>query len=180
MNKRFFVAGLHVDYRRENITLQALIITKNFLFVDVYRTWENLDFDAMIKNVNSCRILKQLKRIYYDKYALSSIICKKLDDRFMPIAMDNSKRCDMVETVKFWDTVISCGTSSLFLKQCRFLHKCKNSQGEVISYPLSDIFTGNAEAFSLAVYGSRNIITKHAKKLKQVKLQSNKNKLNSK
>ena len=168
MNKRFFVAGLHVDYRRENITLQALAISEKALTVHLYRTWKNLDFDAMIKNVNSCRVLKKLQIIYYDKYALSSIVCKKLDDRFMPIPMDNRKRNEMVETVKFWDTVISCSTSSLFRRQCRFLHVCKNFQGEVIFYPPSHVFTSNVEAFSLAIYGSRNIIAKHTKKLKHV------------
>jgi len=168
MSIRFFVAGLYVDYRRENITLQALVITENVLAAHLYRTWENLDFDAMIKNVNSCRVLKMLQRIYYDKYALSSIICKKLDERFRPIAMDNHKRCDMVETVKFWVPVISRTRESPFFKQCRFLHTCENSQGEVIYYPTSEIFTGNAEAFSLAVYGSRNIIAKYTKKPKKV------------
>lgn len=180
MSKRFFVAGLHVDYRRENITLQALVISENVLTVHLYRIWENLDFDAMIKNVNSCCLLKSLQSIYYDKYALSSIICKKLDDRFVPIAMDNHKRNEMVETVKFWIPVIYRSKDSPFFKQCSFLHKCENSQGEVVYYATSEIFTGNAEALSLAVYGSRNIIAKHTKKLKQVKLQSNKNKLNSK
>ena len=167
MSKRFFVAGLHVDYRRENITLQALVISEKALTVHLYRTWENLDFDAMIKNVNSCHLLKSLQSIYYDQYSISGIICKKLDDRFIPIAMDNHTRCEMIETVKFWESVISC-TNTPFLKQCRFLHKCMNSQGEVIFYPPSDVFTGNVEAFSLAVYGAKNIIAKHTKKLKHV------------
>ena len=168
MSIRFFVAGLYIDYRRENITLQALVITENVLTAYLYRTWDNLDFNAMIKNVNSCCQLKMLQRIYYDKYVLSSIICKKLDDRFMPIAMDNRKRCDMVETVKFWVPVIYRSKDSPFFKQCRFLHKCENSQGEVVYYATSEIFTGNAEAFSLAIYGAKNIIAKHTKKLKHV------------
>ena len=54
MSIRFFVAGLHVDYRRENITLQALVMTENVLATNLYRTWDNLDFNAMIKNVNTC------------------------------------------------------------------------------------------------------------------------------
>ncbi|MCH7647052.1 MAG: hypothetical protein IIA83_00380 [Thaumarchaeota archaeon] len=168
MSKRFFVGGLYVDYRRENITLQALTISEKALTVHLYRTWKNLDFDAMIKNVNSCHLLKSLQNIYYDQYSISDIICKKLDDRFIPIAMDNHTRCEMIETVKFWLPVISRSRESPFFKQCRFSHTCKNFQGEVIFYPPSDIFTGNVEAFSLAVYGAKNIIAKHTKKLKHV------------
>jgi len=78
MGVRFHVAGLYVDYRREKIILQSLVITENNLSVHLHRTWDNLDFNAMIKTVNSCCILKKLKRIYYDKYALSSNICINL------------------------------------------------------------------------------------------------------
>ena len=60
MSIRFFVAGLYIDYRRENITLQALVITENVLTAYLYRTWDNLDFNAMIKNVNTCWALKHL------------------------------------------------------------------------------------------------------------------------
>ena len=131
MGVKFLVAGLYVDYRREKIILQSLIITENTLSVYLYRTWENLDFDAMIKTVNSCCVLKKLKRIYYDKYALSSKIYKKLDDRFRPIAMNHHKRCDMVETVKFWASVISCRRDLPFYDQRIFLYPCKNSQASV-------------------------------------------------
>ena len=177
MSIRFFVAGLHVDYRRENITLQALVMTENVVATNLYRTWDNLDFNAMIKNLNSCRVLKKLQRIYYDKYALSSNICKKLDNRFRPIAMNNHKRCDMVETVKFWVPVISSMRGLPFSEQHHFLCQCKNFQGEIVCHPPSDIFTGNAEAFCLAVYGARKLIAKYTK-LKQVTLQSNKTKPN--
>ena len=168
MGVKFLVAGMYIDYRREKIILQSLIITENTLTVYLYRTWENLDFDAMIKTVNSCCVLKKLKRIYYDKYALSSKICKKLDDRFRPIAMNHDTRCKMVETVKFWVPVISCRRDLPFYDQRHFLYPCKNSQGEITCYPLSDIFTGNVEAFCLAVYGSRKTIAKYTKKLKQI------------
>ncbi len=168
MGIKFLVAGLYVDYRRENITLQALVITENVLTTHLYRTWDNLDFNAMIKNVDSCRVLKKLQRIYYDKYALSSKISKKLDDRFRPIAMNNHKRCKMIETVKFWVPVISSMRGSPFSEQHHFLCQCKNFQGEVVCYPPSNIFTGNAEALCLAIYGSRNIIAKYTKKPKKV------------
>lgn len=161
MGIKFLVAGLYVDYKREKITLQSLGITENVLTAHLYRTWENLDFDAMIKTVNTCHVLKKLKRIYYDKYALSSEIHKKLDDRFRPIAMSNHKRCDMIETVKFWAPIISSGSGSPFSTQHYFLCQCKNSQDEVICYPPSEIFTGNAEAFCLAIYGSRKTIAKY-------------------
>ena len=161
MGIKFHVAGLYVDYRREKIILQSLIITENTLSVYLHRTWNNLDFDAMIKTVNRCHILKKLKRIYYDKYALSSKISKKLDDRFRPIAMIHEKRCKMVETIKFLVPVISCSRDLPFYDQRIFLYPCKNSQGEVICYPLSDIFIGNVEAFCLAIYGSRKTITKY-------------------
>jgi len=163
MGVKFLVAGLYVDYKREKIILQSLIITENILSVYLYRIWDNLDFDAMIKTVNSCCVLKKLKRIYYDKYALSSKICKKLDDRFMPIAMNNDTRCKMVETIKFWAPVISCSHSLPFYDQRIFLYPCKNSQGEVICYPISDVFIGNVEAFCLAIYGSRKTIAKYTK-----------------
>ncbi len=163
MGIKFHVAGLYVDYRREKIILQSLIITENSLSVYLHRTWDNLDFDAMIKTVNSCWILKKLKRIYYDKYALSSKICKKLDDRFRPITMNHDTRCKMVDTVKFLVPVISCSHNLPFYDQRHFLYPCKNSQGEVICYPLSDIFTGNVEAFCLAIYGSRKTISKYTK-----------------
>ena len=166
MGVKFLVAGLYVDYKREKIILQSLIITENTLSVYLYRIWENLDFDAMIKTVNSCCVLKKLKRIYYDKYALSSKIYKKLDDRFMPIAMNHHRRCDMVETIKFWAPVISCSHNLPFYDQRIFLHPCKNSQGEVICYHLSEIFTGNVEAFCLAIYGSRKTITKYCQQRK--------------
>jgi len=166
MGVKFLVAGMYVDYRREKIILQSLIITENTLTVHLYRIWNNLDFDAMIKTVNSCCVLKKLQRIYYDKYALSSKICKKLDDRFRPITMNHHKRCEMVETVKFWAPVISYRNSSPFSDQCIFLYPCKNSQGEVTCYPLSDIFTGNVEAFCLAIYGSRKTITKYCQQRK--------------
>jgi len=161
MGVKFHVAGLYVDYRREKIILQSLIITENKLSVYLHRTWDNLDFNAMIKTVNSCCILKKLKRIYYDKYALSSNICKKLDGKFRPIAMDHHRRCEMVETIKFWVPVISCSHDLPFYDQRHFLYPCKNSQGEVICYPISDVFTGNVEAFCLAIYGSRKTITKY-------------------
>jgi len=163
MGIKFFVAGLYVDYRREKITLQALVITENVLAVHLYRTWEDLDFASMIRDVNRCCVLKNLKRIYYDKYALSNKVYKKLDDRFRPIAMNHHKRCDMVETVKLWVPVISCVPGSPFSKQHFFLAQCKNSQGEVVCYPISNIFTGNAEAFCLAVYGARKTIAKYVK-----------------
>ena len=163
MGVKIFVAGLDIDYRREKITLQALIITENVLAAHLYRTWENLEFDAMIRDVNSCCVLKKLKRIYYDKYALSSKIYKKLDDRFRPLAMSHQKRCDMVETVKLWTSVISCVKGSPFSEQRFFLVQCKNSQGQVVCYPISNIFTGNAEAFCLAIYGARKTIAKHLK-----------------
>ncbi len=166
MGIKFLVAGLYVDYRREKIILQSLIITENTLSVYLHRTWDNLDFDAMIKTVSSCCVLKKLKRIYYDKYALSSKICKKLDDRFSPIAMHQHRRSDMVETIKFWAPVISCSHSLPFYDQRHFLYPCKNSQGEVICYPLSEIFTGNVEAFCLAIYGSRKTITKYCQQRK--------------
>ena len=163
MGIRFFVAGLYVDYRRGKITLQALVIKENVLAVHLYRTWEHLDFASMIRDVNICCVLKKLKRIYYDKYALSSKIYKKLDDRFRPIAMNHDTRCKMVETVKFWVPVISCRRDLPFYDQRIFLYPCKNSQGEITCYPLSDIFTGNVEAFCLAVYGSRKTIAKYVK-----------------
>jgi len=163
MGIKFLVAGLYVDYRREKIILQSLIITENTLSVYLYRTWNNFDFNAMIKTVNSCHILKKLKRIYYDKYAISSKVCKKLDDRFRPITMNHDTRCKMVDTVKFWVPVISCSRDLPFYDQRIFLHPCKNSQGQVICYPLSDIFTGNVEAFCLAIYGSRKTIAKYTK-----------------
>ena len=117
----------------------------------------------MIKTVNSCHILKKLKRIYYDKYALSSNICKKLDDKFRSITMDHHRRCEMVETIKFLVPVISCSHDLPFYDQRHFLYPCKNSQGEVICYPLSDIFTGNVEAFCLAIYGYRKTIAKYTR-----------------
>jgi len=163
MGVRFHVAGLYVDYKREKIILQSLIITENNLSVHLHRTWGNLDFDAMIKTVNSCCVLKKLKRIYYDKYSLSNNICKKLDDRFRSIAMNHHRRCDMVETIKFLVPVISCSHDLPFYDQRHFLYPCKNSQGEVICYPISDIFTGNVEAFCLAIYGSRKIIAKYTR-----------------
>ena len=163
MGVKFHVAGLYVDYRREKIVLQSLVITENNLSVHLHRTWNNLDFDAMIKTVNSCLILKKLKRIYYDKYAFSSKVCKKLDDRFRPIAMDHYRRCEMVETIKFWVPVISCSHNLPFYDQRIFLYPCKNSQGEVICYPISDIFIGNVEAFCLAIYGSRKTIAKYTR-----------------
>ena len=166
MGVKFHVAGLYVDYKREKIILQSLIITENKLSVYLHRTWDNLDFDAMIKTVSSCCVLKKLKRIYYDKYAISSKISKKLDDRFRPIAMNHHKRCDMVETIKFWAPIISCSHSLPFYDQRYFLYPCKNSQDEVICYPLSDIFTGNVEAFCLAIYGSRKTITKYCQQRK--------------
>ena len=168
MGIRFFVAGLYVDYRRGKITLQALVIKENVLAVHLYRTWEHLDFASMIRDVNICCVLKKLKRIYYDKYALSSKVCKKLDDRFTPIAMNNQKRCNMIETVKFWVPVISSMRGSPFSEQHYFLCQCKNFQGEVVCHPPSDVFTGNAEAFCLAIYGSRKTIAKYTKKLKQI------------
>ena len=152
-----------MDYRREKIILQSLIITENTLSVYLHRTWDNLDFDAMIKTVNSCHILKKLKRIYYDKYALSSKISKKLDDRFRPIAMNHEKRCKMVETIKFLVPVISCSRDLPFYDQRHFLYPCKNYQGEVICYPISDVFMGNVEAFCLAIYGSRKTIAKYTR-----------------
>jgi len=164
MGVRFHVAGLYVDYRREKIILQSLVITENNLSVHLHRTWSNLDFNAMIKTLNSCCVLKKLKRIYYDKYALSSKICKKLDDRFRSIAMNHHRRCDMIETIKFWAPIISCSHSLPFYDQRIFLYPCKNSQGEVICYPLSEIFTGNVEAFCLAIYGSRKTIAKYVKR----------------
>ena len=163
MGVRFYVAGLYVDYRREKIILQSLVITENNLSVHLHRTWNNLDFNAMIKTVNSCYVLKKLKRIYYDKYALSSKVCKKLDDRFRPIAMNHHRRCDMIETVKFWAPAVFCSSDLPFYDQRIFLYPCKNSQGEVICYPISDIFTGNVEAFCLAIYGSRKTIEKYTK-----------------
>lgn len=169
MGVKFHVAGLYVDYRREKIILQSLIITENKLSVYLHRTWDNLDFDAMIKIVNSCCVLKKLKRIYYDKYALSSKICKKLDDRFRPITMNHDTRCKMVDTVKFWVPVISCSRDLPFYDQRIFLYPCKNSQGEVICYPISDVFMGNVEAFCLTIYGSRKTIAKYIKKSKQGK-----------
>ena len=51
MDVRIFVAGLYVDYRREKITLQALVITETTLAVNLHRTWKNLDFTSMIKDV---------------------------------------------------------------------------------------------------------------------------------
>jgi len=104
-----------------------------------------------------------LQRIYYDEYSLSSKICKKLDDRFRPIAMNHDTRCKMVETIQFLVPVISCSHNLPFYDQRHFLYPCKNSQGEVICYPLSDIFTGNVEAFCLAIYGSRKTISKFTK-----------------
>jgi len=166
MGIKFHVAGLYVDYRREKITLQSLIITENTLTVYLHRTWNNFDFNAMIKTVSSCCILKQLKRIYYDKYAISSKVCKKLDDRFRPIAMNHDTRCKMVDTVKFWVPVISCRRDLPFYDQRHFLYPCKNSQGEVICYPISDVFMGNVEAFCLAIYGSRKTITKYCQQRK--------------
>ena len=166
MGVKFHVAGLYVDYKREKIILQSLIITENKLSVYLHRTWDNLDFDAMIKTVSSCCVLKKLKRIYYDKYALSSKICKKLDDRFRPIAMNHHRRCEMVDTVKFWVPVISCRHDLPFYDQSIFLYPCKDSQGGVTCYPLSDIFTGNVEAFCLAIYGSRKTITKYCQQRK--------------
>ena len=163
MDVKFHVAGLYVDYRREKIILQSLIITENSLSVYLHRTWDNLDFDAMIKTVDNCCVLKKLKRIYYDEYSLSSKICKKLDGRFSPIAMNHDTRCKMVETVKFWVPVISCSHDLPFYDQRHFLYPCKNSQGEVICYPVSDIFMGNVEAFCLALYGSRKVISKYTK-----------------
>jgi len=157
---------MYIDYRREKIILQSLLITENTLTVHLYRTWENLDFDTMIKTVSSCCVLKKLKRIYYDKYAISSKISKKLDDRFRSIAMNHHRRCDMVETIKFWAPIISCSHSLPFYDQRYFLYPSKNSQGEVICYPLSDIFTGNVEAFCLAIYGSRKTITKYCQQRK--------------
>ncbi len=166
MGVKFLIAGMYVDYRREKIILQSLRITENTLTVYLYRIWDNLDFDAMIKTVNSCCVLKKLKRIYYDKYAISSKISKKLDDRFRPIAMNHDTRCKMVDTVKFWAPIISCSHSLPFYDQRYFLYPCKNSQGEVICYPFSDIFTGNVEAFCLAIYGSRKTITKYCQQRK--------------
>ena len=69
----------------------------------------------------------------------------------------------MIETVKFWAPVISCGKGSPFSKQHFFLVQCKNSQDEVDCYPPSNVFTGNAEAFCLAVYGARKTIAKYVK-----------------
>jgi len=166
MGVRFHVAGLYVDYRREKIILQSLIITENTLSVHLHRTWDDLDFNAMIKTINSCHVLKKLKRIYYDKYAISSKISEKLDDRFRSIAMNHDTRCEMVETVKFWVPVIFCSRDLPFYDQRHFLYPCKNSQSEVICYPLSDIFTGNVEAFCLALYGSRKTITKYCQQRK--------------
>ena len=166
MGVKFLIAGMYVDYRREKIILQSLRITENTLTVYLYRIWDNLDFDAMIKTVNSCCVLKKLKRIYYDKYAISSKISKKLDDRFRPIAMNHDTRCKMVDTVKFWAPIISCSHSLPFYDQRYFLYPCKNSQDKVICYPLSDIFTGNVEAFCLAIYGSRKTITKYCQQRK--------------
>jgi len=166
MGVKFLVAGLYVDYRREKIILQSLIITENTLSVYLYRIWDNLDFDAMIKTVSSCCVLKKLKRIYYDKYAISSKVCKKLDDRFRPIAMNHHRRCKMVDTIKFWVPVISCRRDLPFYDQRIFLYPCKNSQGEITCYPLSDIFTGNVEAFCLAVYGARKTIAKYCQQRK--------------
>ena len=62
MDLKFHVAGLYVDYRREKITLQSLLITENSLSVYLHRTWDELDFDSMIKTVNSCSVLKKLKK----------------------------------------------------------------------------------------------------------------------
>jgi len=163
MGIRFHVAGLYVDYRREKIILQSLVITENNLSVHLHRAWDNLDFNAMIKTVDSCCILKKLKRIYYDKYALSSEICKKLDKRFRPIAMNHDTRCKMVDTVKFLVPVISCSRDLPFYDQRHFLYPCKNYQGEVICYPISDVFMGNVEAFCLAIYGSRKTIAKYTR-----------------
>ncbi len=163
MDIKFHVAGLHIDYRREKIILQSLIITENRLSVYLHRTWNNLDFDAMIKTVNNCCVLKKLKKIYYDKYSLSGTICKKLDDRFRPIPMNHNNRCNMVETVKFWASTISCNRNLPFYDQRHFLHPCKNSQEEVIGYPVSNIFMGNVEAFCLAIYGYRKVISKYTK-----------------
>ena len=163
MGVKFHVAGLYVDYRQEKIILQSLIITENRLSVYLHRTWDDLDFGSMIKTVNSCRVLKKLKRIYYDKYALSSKICKKLDYRFRPITMNHHKRCDMIETVKFWVPLITCKRDLPFYDQRHFLYPCKNSQGDVTCYPISDIFMGNVEAFCLALYGSKKIISKYTK-----------------
>jgi len=128
MGVKFFVAGMYVDYRKEKITLQSLVITENVLGVNLHRTWENLDFNVMIRDVNRCCVLKKLKRIYYDKYALSSKVYKKLDDKFRPIAMSNHKRCNMVETVKSWVPVISCTRGSAFSEQRFFLAQSKNFQ----------------------------------------------------
>ena len=168
MGIKFFVAGLYIDYRREKIILQALVISENVLTTHLYRTWDDLDFTSMIKNVNSCRVLKKLTRIYYDKYSLSSKVCKNLDDRFRPITMDNQTRCNMFETVKFWNPVAFSMRESPLSEQDRFLNQCKNSQGEVICHPTSDVFTGNAEAFCLAIYGARKTIAKYTKNQKQV------------
>ena len=163
MGVKFHVAGLHIDYRREKIILQSFIITENSLSVYLHRTWDSLDFDSMIKTINSCYVLKKLKKIYYDKYSISSKVCKKLDDRFKPIQMTHNNRCNMVEAVKFWAPVISCNGDLPFYDQRYFLYPCKNSQGQVICYPASDIFMGNVEAFCLALYGSRKVISKYTK-----------------
>jgi len=163
MGVKFHIAGLYVDYRHEKIILQSLVITENRLSVHLHRTWDGLDFDAMIKTVNSCCVLKKLKRIYYDKYSLSNSICKKLDSKFRPIVMNHDTRCKMVETVQFWASSISCNRNLPFYDQRHFLHPCKNSQEEVICYPMSDIFIGNVEAFCLALYGSRKVISKYTK-----------------
>ena len=170
MSITFHVAGLYVDYKREKIILQSFVITENHLSVHLHRTWNDLDFDAVIKTVNSCCVLKKLKKIYYDKYSISSKVCKKLDDRFRPIQMNHDTRCEMVETVKFWAPVISCNGYLPFYDQRYFLYPCKNSQGQVICYPISDIFMGNVEAFFLAIYGARKTIAKYIK-LKQTTLQ---------
>ena len=163
MDVKIFLAGLNVDYKRRIIVLQSLIITDNSLIVYLYRTWNDLDFDAMLKNLDTCCVLKKLKRIYYDKYALSSKISKKLGNKFKPISMNYNKRHDMIKIVKYWIPIIHPHKGSPFSKQHYFLHQCKDFQGNISCYPISNIFTGNAEALCLAVYGARKIIRKYTK-----------------
>lgn len=164
-----FVAGIYVDYKSETITLESLVITENRLIANLYRIWNNLDFDAMIKGVNNCSLLRKLQQIYYDQYSMSNDICKKLDDRFVSIPMNNDIRCRMIETVNSLIPTISCVKDSPVSKQHHFLYKCRNSQDGVIYYPSSNVFTANVEAFCLALYGSRTVITKYIKKQQKTK-----------